>query len=275
MKFLKYFEKYDKPTSEKLSISECKQLFLENCTEFDLDSEYFITRNVDMKDDGPFIVDPKSFDRKSANTKNYYTYIIDNSKNWKDYPKRKNSIICEYSNRVRNWLVIPYDNSKWGVCKTFDFWWSFDKILPISSLSEFNSSLSRISYLLGIQQLRDDTKENFFNDIDILTEKLQSTSLEDFEKLYHRVDYNSNREDDIIFLFKKLQTYDSVRVALEDMLDPKDNGVELMDYKSIMELTGLYGREVWTDSKCLLIKTNEWSYKDDIEKLKSWRKENK
>jgi hypothetical protein len=74
------------------------------------------------------IVDPEQFERRSRNTLNYYTLIIDNSPYWSAYPKRSKSIVCSTnSTRASNYggttyVVFPYDNCKIGICPGSDIW---------------------------------------------------------------------------------------------------------------------------------------------------------
>jgi len=42
-------------------------------------------------------VKPAEYSRKSRNTSNYYTLIMDHSQKWKQYPKGSKSIICTTS----------------------------------------------------------------------------------------------------------------------------------------------------------------------------------
>lgn len=76
------------------------------------------------------VVDTNKFQRKSANTLNYYTLWLDNSPKWKDYPKRSKSLICTNDMGTAggfgdiHW-VIPKDSNAIGVCPSDDFWSSF------------------------------------------------------------------------------------------------------------------------------------------------------
>ena len=69
--------------------------------------------------------------------------VIDNSKYWKDFPKRSRSLICRY-NSSNYYRVIPLDGSIWGETNERDFWSSFKRVRNDQSmwLDSFNKALS-------------------------------------------------------------------------------------------------------------------------------------
>ena len=69
--------------------------------------------------------------RKSANTANFYTLWIDNSKLWDGMPKRSKSFIGATARYISSGygdvaLMIPFDSAKIGVCPDDDLWASFN-----------------------------------------------------------------------------------------------------------------------------------------------------
>lgn len=67
--------------------------------------------------------------RKSANTSNHYTVILDHVLTPLGYPKRSASIICSIdSSRARGYgrvyRLFPYDGVKIGVCPERDMFWT-------------------------------------------------------------------------------------------------------------------------------------------------------
>lgn len=90
--------------------------------------------------------------RKSANTANYYTWWVDNSEAWADYPKRSQSFIGSSSRHVSSGygevaFMIPFDNAKIGVCPRNDFWVSF-RLPEMENLNTLNSFCTRAIRIL-------------------------------------------------------------------------------------------------------------------------------
>jgi hypothetical protein len=170
---------------------------LKNCKHIDLDNPT-IGRYCALLEDY-YLIDPKKHDRRSANTQNYYTYIIDNSKDWEDFPKRSKSLICH------GYAKIPpyYDQY---IIKNNDDSWSAN----IVQLFDF-----------------------------LLSESLKGNDC---------------------------------RTALELLFNPDNNNILHMSYTDMqkhLQSVGTptrWGVEVWTDSECLLIKSN--LYDDLIKKFK-------
>jgi hypothetical protein len=87
-------------------------------------------------------IDPKKHTRTSANTNNLYTAIIDNHPEWKNYPRRSQSIICSSAIKGASpygtiFCVFPKDGANYGVCPTNDIWGSFARTIG-QSMVEFN-----------------------------------------------------------------------------------------------------------------------------------------
>ncbi len=72
------------------------------------------------------IVKPSKHTRTSANTENYYTLLTANSKQWKNYPRRDQSIICSTDIRGAasfgdTFYVFPFNGSRIGFTPDLDF----------------------------------------------------------------------------------------------------------------------------------------------------------
>lgn len=77
--------------------------------------------------------------RKSANTDNYYTLILDHMESWKPYPPRSASVIATLDRSYARgygtpYLLIPEGNPNVGVCASRDFWDSFRHMIQTLSL---------------------------------------------------------------------------------------------------------------------------------------------
>lgn len=78
--------------------------------------------------------DSNNFTRSAANTLNWYALWIDNSRKWKDFPKRRQSYICTNNISTADGygdvqVVIPYDTAHVGVVPADDMWWGFTQQL--------------------------------------------------------------------------------------------------------------------------------------------------
>src|SRR5271168_3608736 len=76
------------------------------------------------------LTDPSQKERKSANTSNQYTLLMDNLPAWKEYPKRSRSLVCSTSSdRAASYgnvyLVLPFNGARIGICPEYDIWDSF------------------------------------------------------------------------------------------------------------------------------------------------------
>jgi hypothetical protein len=184
-----------------------------------------------------YFIQPSQYERESANTANFYTLLIDNSKYWAKYPKRSKSIICLVEKRDTNFLkdeyrIYPKLNARIGVCPDSDFWYSFKVGLEkIGSLfengtiymNEFNQFLN-----LEFKIKRDDSYYNIVNKINnyILSDR-QKKSISKFKTLYEYIDY---------------------------CLSPKLNGFQLMKYNDNFKIKG--SKEIWTDADSLLVRAS-------------------
>ena len=195
-------------------------------------------------------IDPKQGTRRSANTKNYYTLINDNSKAWSKYPKRSQSLICTTdvnytSSYGKSYTVFPYDGAKIGVCPKDDYWKSFDEGLEngnASALHEFNYDLNDIFKKHMNIQINDKTFKSItdaFKNFDLIVKDRQIVTFEIKYSWFNG--YNGNLLE-----------------LVNSILHPMNNSFELKKIGD--DLTRGEEREVWTDSKCILI---EWMYNND------------
>jgi len=177
--------------------------------------------------------------RKSANTFNYMTLLMDNLPSWNGWPKRSKSIICStdlestdgYGSYI--YYVIPYDNAKIGVCSDYDLWQSFKYGLN-HSVRSFNNQLYDLLNNNGLDDQDDDYK----------------TLIKTLEEL---VDINSNGHSSIIMEFFGDDS-SNVLNHINQLFDPKKNGFKM----GIEHLQ--HDKEVWIQGKSILIneQTNDF-----------------
>jgi hypothetical protein len=91
----------------------------------------------------------KPGDRRSANSKNYYTLFMDNMPQWEHFPKRSKSLIGSSNvngaytgSRFAPYLVVPEDDCKMAACPYDDIWYT------LRALGQDYISLNRLNGLL-------------------------------------------------------------------------------------------------------------------------------
>jgi len=186
----------------------------------------------------------KGLPRVSINTENYMTLLMDNLPSWKNYPKRSKGIICstnpiEATSYGNAFQVIPYDNSKIGICPKEDIWFSFDFDRPLHDIPFFNRVLAHLFNKYNIN-VDDNNWNSFKNGI----EKLDPNKILD-----------DNDLNPLHLFFKltqkmfKRDTY--IPEHFNKLLDPKKHGFKL----GINNLKPY--REVWIQGEAILIRDNE------------------
>jgi hypothetical protein len=246
--------------SKELKEDEVIDLIKKNCKQAlnKYKKGIVIYRGVEMDVSYAFVDPKKSKPRRSANTSNYYTLINDNSPYWKQYPKRSESLICTTNKFTpegygTSYIVLPYDNAKIGVCSESDYWDSFPVLLEQAyghysyyNLASFNRDLERL-----------------FEQVDIPLSDNSYSSLQHSFGLFditfdHDVDsIDSLKNDDGFYFLKWYEEVWDLMKHFNDILEPKSNKFGL--YK-INNLNKYNDREVWTDSKAVLVNTHNNRY---------------
>ena len=225
---------------QKLSLEKTKELYRENCQEHSFNNTQ-IYRGVSGQSEF-YYLNPSENERSSPSSAGYYSLIMDNSGFWSGYPKRSKSIICSTSQSYASsfgtpYLVVPYDNSNFGVCSDDDIWRSFDfsEFGEIGDLMDFDNHLNKISEK-------------------ILNEKLNTTDFKKFRSQIIEIGRKvvNNSEFSSTLLEKYLNSSaDDLLFYIERLLDPEKNGFKVKEYTSNFNLFG--NREVWSDGEFLLI----------------------
>jgi len=175
---------------------------------------------------------------------NYYTLLMDNLPIWKKYPKRSKSIICtnSFSDAATYgdiYVVFPFNNANFGVAPAGDIW---------------------LGFLGTIGQLR-----IFVRDLKILLEKT-THGVANFDKDWNRLTRSFKASEEFIKSEKSDEVINAFKQYNKDWINDIING------KSYIETFNKYmspsknqfdttkrptevtrGRELWTDSKCVLV----------------------
>lgn len=231
--------------SKSITIEEAIKLLWENCRDF-IKNGSVVYRGIYDARDTALIVSPANFVRKSRNTSNFYTLLMDNLPAWKKYPKRSKSIICATNRNYaedmgESYRVFPFDGSKIGVCPEDDLWGSF--ILDIDSLEVFNDGIGIMidKFDTGVQE----------NDIVTYNDLLQLFNHFDDFKSDFKIDKHMFPT---FFDFKLFEPYFETDVKLIDfakeILDPERHKFKLENTKTFKNVDH---REVWTDGTSILL----------------------
>jgi len=247
--------------------NEIDNLIATHCKDFSWDDTP-IYRGIRNSEHKSIILNPSITERRSSNTKNYYTYIIDNSIEWEDYPDRGRSLICSFGKNIAEQYtdsingphrVIPFDGAIFGICPTTDIWTSF-KFLSVFKnldiLDEYNELIFEIGNIFDII-FDDSDKTHFFDQLEKLFVELNDI---DIEKLDNNISEKYPTRDSIDLAKLKFNILEFPK-SLEDLkkqFSPIENGFRLLDYVNLDKLfenpkISKSKAEIWTDSKCLLI----------------------
>lgn len=193
-----------------------------------------------MKDTGAYVLGTgNEISRRSANTENYYTLIVDTDPAWNNYPKRSKSFICSTSlNRSLGYgslyVVIPLEHQSIGVCSEIDFWESFGDPSP----ADINSALYDLSRETGIP-LSSSNSSALKDDLDKISKSLVTHQN---IKIPYDIDYIGFRRGDNLWK------------AYADFIEPSKNGFTITnDVASIPD-----NREVWMSGNVLFIKSDTY-----------------
>lgn len=191
-----------------------------------------------------WVVDPSATERKSQNTSNHYTVILDNHPAYKSFPKRSRSFICSTDFETAQsfsasfdsvLVVIPFDGTKIGICKSGDLWATRIKLFgQVMGMRGLNQALEK----MGI--------EDNFNDIVRFSNELAEgnpRAVEKFQKVFGKDASIKGTNTFLDEIFNAL---------MPDKID--------MTHATTATLgVGKYiDREVWVGGKVLLIARSRW-----------------
>lgn len=275
MKYLQLFEEYIKKEYGKsktykdnfikamniMTLEECVKYVIENCTEF-IDNPIAIVRKIDTSlDDEISYFQSDPVQRISRDNANHYTLLIDNSEEWKEYPKRSKSFCCTllpkktyYTNK---YLVIPNDNSKWGICQSDDLYYSFNNLrVYADSIKRFFNFINDFSIELGLGGISDDNINDMKEDIlklqnKIFTEYDKKTFIYDINQEYAEYCSHFEQGEDNPLQFYEDYWNKNLFEVLIELIAPDNNNFNLKKYSELDR--GQHEQEIWTDSPCIFV----------------------
>jgi hypothetical protein len=201
--------------------------------------------------------DPKKQSRISANTRNYYTLLMDNLPSWKNYPKRSQSLICTNDLKVADfysgyknseesgpgnvYLVLPLSgNANFGICPYKDMWQTrMDPPLGVD--------IHDCNEYFVMSGMRDKNYKDFLSSVYNNVEKLKEGPF--YKYFPELVDKIANLE------FQDLGTIEKL---FNDLYDPNRLGFQNKKLFQMQKQKGT--REIWTDAESYLINTKSELY---------------
>jgi hypothetical protein len=117
--------------TEKVSLDELVEIFNENCSDWDLDSEKQIWRGSYTAHQ-TFYVNPAKHEwRYTANASGFYQALLPHLKSWQKAPRRDKSLIMATDEMTASqfgddnvFLMVPFNNVEIGMCACSDLWCS-------------------------------------------------------------------------------------------------------------------------------------------------------
>lgn len=214
------------------------------------------------------ILDPKKSARRSQYTDNYYTMILDNDPRWKKYPKRSEALVCTtdkykaegYGNTMYH--IFAFDGANYGVCPASDIWESFKNTMGSIDLGKMNRELNDIAEYFEIKGFRDVNKYKHFiwnlEDMEEHIDRMMTDYYDDKAKEGERAFVPTRiRDSDLFYKWDKKSSFKDFIISL---YDPDKNGFFATKNPADIFSKGVRNKEVWTDSKCLIIVDNFLDY---------------
>ena len=241
--------------TKSLTKKEAIKLIKTECSDYFNNSlDKLILRDSKMGEIKYIYTNPEKLDRKSANTSNYYTLIMNNDESWQHLPKRK--LICKHTTIDADkdegfpdrgdpnvYVVIPFNsNNKWGVCNSDDMWDSIKNIPDSKRLDYINNQIDDIADYVQIG-INDENINKFKEDLKQLDLELAEAD-----------DINYDHFSTLIYNFKDSG---DIYKYLVDFFEPNKNDIRLMSTREVYNISGR-DREVWTEGKCLMIQVDEY-----------------
>lgn len=220
-------------------IDEAIKLIKLNCSNYNFDNLiYRGTNSINQLS----LIDGSKGNRVSAHTSNYYTLILDEFLNKQNKPLRSKSIICTTNeNYATNYgemnIIIPYDDSKIGICPDDDIWQ-----LNIDGI-DINVSIDEANDIFSENEITDSNYNNFIKELKNIIKKVENGKFD--------IDNIENKK---IKELCRLVGYDEKRVEqnIEAMYDIDDLGFKFDTGKSF-DANKYYDNELWISGPCIMI----------------------
>jgi len=205
-------------------------------------------------------VDTSATVRRSENTSNYYTVILDNIPSMKGFPKRSRSFIGSTSQdrasiygymNNKFFVMIPYDDVKIGIVNQDDMWDSLVRLFGEEEhVQDFNRCWQSLFSRANIKIAKSVTWEDFkklSSQMEKNREKMINLISQSFEVAEFRVEKELGKMTLLEYLNRQ---YSPIFTGFKSVTT-KD--------KSIIQKAVKQQSEVWVGGKIMMISTTMWN----------------
>jgi hypothetical protein len=196
--------------------------------------------------------------RRSKNTDNYYTLIIDHDHGWATFPPRSSSVIASTEIATAGgygttYVLLPEGDPTIGVCSDNDLWNSFGELRHLDQymdLSDLNRVLkTAFSQLLDINRFDPVDHNDLVHKLSLLDQWI-----EDNPQLVDQLQTGWRGQLKPIYEMIKIMPHMPMLARLRDLLDPWANGF-WSDPLSDLNLPST-DKEVWFTAPTWMIRRN-------------------
>lgn len=198
-------------------------------------------------------IDPlKSKEKRiSRNTNNFYTLMIDNFSEWKEFPKRSKSIICtnnfEYASHFSDdvYNVYPENGAKIGVCPTSDIWGA------VANCKGYELTFDVVVYIMeDICQLADISGKGD-ESYQVMINAFKKIDDKKIDELPESFLTGSSYSLSLSALWKEyIESKQTFLKFMQKIMDPNKSGFKIIKAGDKLPVN----REVWISAPCVLVK---------------------
>ena len=231
---------------EDISLERAEELLQAHCKDAIKHFDKPLWRGTRAAGEDAYLIQADKGSRKSRNSTNYYTIIMDHFLPDNGYPLRSASLICgnnENISHVRGYgtngtvfALFPYNGVPIGVCEGEDMW---DTMLKIGGARHFRSIVHWNGY---------------FEDCG-LPDSSYDDLIESIEKVLQ------NPEDPNFISVEDIFESRDPRVVLEQAYSDKNLGLKLATTANVYNIEGEH--ELWIGGKCVAIRDDVWEKMKD------------
>lgn len=271
MRYLSVYENFDKMTFG-LQDYEVVDILQKCCQGVNIKKDIPIYRSLggDL-DENFYLIDPRKYTRASANTLNYYTFILDNEKEWKGFPKRKHGVVCSLNDSYMDneFRVIPllqwneillkynikeFKDPKWGICTETDIWSSFSNID-----ANFWYNADDLNYFISTIWENSPVEMIHLTDFKLFKQALSLITIKMIKNIYKKliiserdVDNKKHEKYERMIKIMKEKNFSNLYQFVKYMYSP--DGFVRLSYEDIQKHCDREQQnEIWTDKPVLYL----------------------